>query len=173
MTTTTTTTTTTAMTITLPMRTPVSNAESPITSEPTLSSIQSAVGNATNTTSMISANQSSAVTMPAAESTENNSALIGGIVGGAVALILVGALIVFFVLRSRKARQDSNADQNAHATQSIRAPPNNYGQLSIVQSAGYSEIPTKPPTNYDNWADDTTDVELEQRSRYEDFSQIH
>jgi hypothetical protein len=124
---------------------------------------------------MISANQSSASTMPAVESTGDNSALIGGIVGGAVALILVGALIVFFVLRSRKARQDSKADQNAHATQSIRAPPNNYGQLFIVQSAGYSDIPTKPPTNYENWADDTdhTDVELAERSRYEDFSQIH
>jgi hypothetical protein len=38
---------------------------------------------------------SSAITMPAAQSPEDNAALIGGIVGGAIALLLIGALIAF------------------------------------------------------------------------------
>lgn len=58
----------------------------------------------------------SAITTPAAQSSEDkNAALIGGIVGGAVALLLVGALIAFLVLRSR--RQPKSGDVH-HALQS-------------------------------------------------------
>jgi len=51
---------------------------------------------------------SSAITMPAAQSPKDNAALIGGIVGGVVALLLVGALIAFCVIRSRRPQSKDN-----------------------------------------------------------------
>jgi len=69
--------------------------------------------------------------MPAGHSSQDNSTLIGGIVGGAVALLLIGALIAFCIVRSRRNSEGQpDADGNAHALQST--PPSNYGRLNLT-----------------------------------------
>jgi H+/gluconate symporter-like permease len=108
---------------------------------------------------------SSTLTMPAAQSPDDNSALIGGIVG-AVALILVGALIAFCVVRSRRRQRESQDD----ATQSTTTPPSNresnYGPIALQPQpqANYGVFPTadnlydKPPAptpTYDSVPIDT------------------
>jgi hypothetical protein len=67
-----------------------------------------------------------------AQPPDDNIALIGGIVGGFVALFLVGGLIAFFVVRSR--RDDKSS--------AIALPP------STTATSNYDRIPTKP--NYDD-----------------------
>jgi len=78
---------------------------------------------------------SSATTMPAAQMPEDNSALIGGIVGGALALLLIGTLIAFCAVRSRQQPKDSNA--------SALPPESNYGRVPPAQS-NYSEVAVQP-----------------------------
>jgi hypothetical protein len=89
------------------------------------------------------------VPSPAAESPKDSSALlIGGTVGGAVAVLFAGALVAVFVVRCRRKRtgqQDEKAaDQNAHGlqSQSRSPPPNNYiaNRPSNPASNNYSEI---------------------------------
>jgi hypothetical protein len=51
-----------------------------------------------------------------ADSPDDNAALIGGIVGGIVALLLVGGLIAFLVARSRRSHNhEDNSNSNAIA----------------------------------------------------------
>jgi hypothetical protein len=82
--------------------------------------------------------------MPAAQSpvdSNDHSALIGGIVGGAVALILLGALIAFCVVRSR--RQTKN---NGTSVLQVNAPSeseSNYG-FSEPPRHAYDKAPVMP-----------------------------
>lgn len=75
--------------------------------------------------------------MPAAQSPEDDAALIGGIIGGAITLVLIGALIAFCVARSRRKQpKDNNASVLYSAT---TAPPeSNYGRIAPTQS-NYTE----------------------------------
>jgi hypothetical protein len=95
---------------------------------------------------MISTNQTlqeshaSAITMPAAQSPEDNIALIGGVVGGAVALLLIGALIAFCVVRSRRQSKDNNANSLHSVHSTTTSPQSNYGRVPPAQS-NYSRVP--------------------------------
>jgi hypothetical protein len=73
--------------------------------------------------------------IPPTDAPDDNAALIGGIVGGIVALILIGGLIAFLVVvRSR----NLNHDNNSNAMTSTTPTPSNYNR-----------IPTKN-TNYND-----------------------
>lgn len=78
-----------------------------------------------------SVDNSSAITTPAAQSPEdedeNSGALIGGIVGVVIVLLLVGALIAFWVVRSR--RQPKDKDVSAD-----NPPESNYGRIPPARS---------------------------------------
>lgn len=74
--------------------------------------------------------------MPAAQSPKDNAALIGGIVGGAVALLLIGALIAFFVVRSRR-KHKQQLDPSALSLRST--PPSNYARVNLSD---------RPASNY-------------------------
>lgn len=67
---------------------------------------------------------------------ENNAALIGGIVGGIVALILAGGLIAFVVTRSRRRKQLKNSDQ-------LPTKATNYDRAMSMNK--YSEVIAQPP----------------------------
>jgi len=132
------------------------------------------------TATTIDANQtiqesnSSAITMPAAQSSEDNAALIGGIVGGAIALILIGALIACCVVRSRRNRR-VDVDPNAQVLQS--RPSSNYGNAprrDAPPNNNYSDImAVSPPANYDAWSDSNyANSGLAESTRYDDFTSI-
>jgi hypothetical protein len=53
---------------------------------------------------------------------DSTAALIGGIVGGAIALLLIGALIAFYVVHCRRNRQ-VDVDPNAHFCRLRRPTP--------------------------------------------------
>jgi hypothetical protein len=76
--------------------------------------------------------------MPAAQSPEDNIALIGGVVGGAVALLLIGALIAFCVVRSRRQSKDNNANALHSVHSTTTSPQSNYCRVPPAQS-NYSE----------------------------------
>jgi hypothetical protein len=57
---------------------------------------------------------------------DSNAALIGGIVGGMAALILIVGLIAFIVLRSRRS---SNHPDNNNAMTSTTPTPSNYDRI--------------------------------------------
>lgn len=61
--------------------------------------------------------------------TTNYGALIGGIVGGIVALLLIGGLIAFLVVRNRR-NKDHGEEGNAMAkTTAASLPPSNYDRI--------------------------------------------
>jgi hypothetical protein len=61
------------------------------------------------------------------EPSGDNAALIGGVVGGVFALLLVGGLGAFLVIRSR--RRNNQLDNNTAMANTI-ATPSNYGRIS-------------------------------------------
>jgi predicted lipid-binding transport protein (Tim44 family) len=67
----------------------------------------------------------------------NTSVLIGGIVGGIIALILIIALIAFIVMRNRRAKADN---KDRHSLQSSVPAQNNstYGPINIPSSSSAS-----------------------------------
>jgi len=88
--------------------------------------------------------------MPAAQSPKDNTALIGGIVGGAIALVLVGALIAFCVSRKRQGRQSKDIDAGA---QQLASTPleSNYGCVPPEASTPqYDKVPLATPNHYDH-----------------------
>ena len=119
-------------------------------------------------------------TMPAAQSPNDNTALIGGIVGGAVALLLIGALIACCVVRSRRNNKEQpNADPSAHALQSRSS--SNYGRIDGISgtannpaSSTYVDVVVGPPANYDAWSDpnDYADTGVADRNHYDIFTKI-
>jgi hypothetical protein len=87
-----------------------------------------------------------------AQPSNDNAALIGGIVGGVVALLLVGGLIAFLVARNRRnvnQQDNNNAMTNTTAT-------------STAVLSNYDRIPTKI-NNYS----DRVGVDASSRNHYE------
>jgi hypothetical protein len=77
-----------------------------------------------------------------------NAQLIGGIFGGIVALILIGAVIACIVARNRRKlpHQDDNSMVPAHVSSS------NYGPISQSSVYDNSFLKHSPSTNYDDGA---------------------
>jgi beta-lactamase regulating signal transducer with metallopeptidase domain len=82
-----------------------------------------------------STNATAGVATPSSDTqpSNDNAALIGGIVGGIVALLLVGGLIAFLVARNR--RNANEQDNNKAMTNTTAASP--------AVSSNYDRIPTK------------------------------
>jgi len=109
-------------------------------------------------------------TMPAAQSPQDNSAVIGGVVGGAIALLLVGALVAFCVMRSRRNSEGQpDADQNTLAPQSVAVPPSNYTRISNLSDRPPSVYSATALTSeHDTYADGQ--LALEDVNHNEDFT---
>jgi hypothetical protein len=97
----------------------------------------------------------------------DNSPLIGGIVGGVVALLLIGGLIAFLVARSRRRGKSEsndaplqplpNNDVGGGGVASHRVN-NNYGALTLSDGPqkqnNYNATSPGALHNYDAWNDD-------------------
>jgi hypothetical protein len=107
----------------------------------------------------------------AGDSLGDNAALIGGIVGGVVALLLIGGLIAFLVARSRRRAKDH--PNNDAALQSVRqSMPSNDVR---ARESDYGALILGPPQNYDAWSnkDENYGKPSTNRTDYEDFTKIH
>jgi hypothetical protein len=99
--------------------------------------------------STIDTTTNSSVAVPASQTTDpdDNVALIGGIVGGVVALILIVGLISFLVMRcKRSAGSAQPANQDDVVMAPAPAPSSNYGRIN---SSLFSDE-SASATNYDN-----------------------
>lgn len=74
---------------------------------------------------------------------DNTPALIGGIVGGIVALLLIAGVIAFIVMRNRKAKANQQSTNDGHSLNPIAVlaqPSNsNYDRIDIPSPSHYSE----------------------------------
>jgi hypothetical protein len=91
----------------------------------------------------------SAITMPAAQSPNDNYALIGAIIGGVVALILLGALIACLVVRSRRQPKDSDNGDSALQVKANAPLESNYGRLPPSAPTTTYDIVQAPPHDYE------------------------
>lgn len=80
-------------------------------------------------------------------SVDNTAALIGGIVGGIVALLLIVCVIAFMVKRNRKASQENDKGHSlpASAPGAISQPSNIYDRITVPR--------TSTPNEYDAASD--------------------
>jgi hypothetical protein len=110
-----------------------------------------------------------------AASSEDNGALIGGIVGGIIALLLVGGLVAFLVARSRRHGEPNNdaalqsvwstdmreavdtgtaVHRSNYDTLALSPPEKNYGLLNLGAPPQYNALPAiedvymKPSPNH-------------------------
>jgi hypothetical protein len=108
-----------------------------------------------------------------AQSSDDNAALIGGIVGGVFALLLIGGLVAFLVARSRRGEKDHpNSDA---ALQSVRQsmPSNDVHDAGVARGSDYGALSIGPPQNYDAWSNkDDYAKPSPNRTHYEDFTKI-
>lgn len=77
--------------------------------------------------------------------TNNDAALIGGIVGGVVALLLIVALIAFIMSRSRNRNRSPKARNDGQELQS--APAQSVGEYGRI------ELPPSQQSEYDDMRD--------------------
>jgi hypothetical protein len=124
-----------------------------------MSTLSTLVESSTITTATISNEDSTIATtiapttlvaMPAtdSQSSEDNAALIGGIIGGIVALLLIVGAIAFILMRS-------NRKVKAHDLgQPVARPINgNYDQIDFPSSSHYSNsanVQSSMPNHYDS-----------------------
>jgi hypothetical protein len=110
-----------------------------------------------------------------AQPSDDNAVLIGGIVGGIVALLLIGGLIACLVARSRRRLKDH--PNNDAALQSVRqSMPNNDVRDGGTARENYGAVGSLgPPQNYDAWSnnDNNYGKPSANRTDYEDFTKIH
>jgi ATP-dependent Zn protease len=151
-----------------------------------LTSSMSTTSNATTTNATTAIVMTTNVTQ-APVSANNKSVLIGGIVGGIVALLLIIGLIAFIVGRGRRRANDGQNDNDA-PLQSISRPSNAPNSNDVAASnhaldrrsaraeSQYSEIvlpstlPSEPrPSHYGAFEDSDTSPN---RTQYEDFAAI-
>jgi hypothetical protein len=78
----------------------------------------------------------------------DNAALIGGVVGGVVALVLICGLIAFLVARSRRRREQGEANTGA-SMQSVRQSMSS-GE-SETGAASQSNLSVGTPQNHSAW----------------------
>jgi hypothetical protein len=72
------------------------------------------------------------IAMPATtQPSDDNSALIGGIVGGVVALLIVVGVIAFIVVRNRKAKANQQKQNTNDGLSPHRQNPNNSERVSV------------------------------------------
>jgi hypothetical protein len=117
--------------------------------------------------------------------------VVGGIVAGVVALVLVvaGGLIAFLVARSRGGKDEANNDAALQSRQSLpsvgdagaashdsRSRSSNYEALALSpHESNYGVVGVAPPQNYDAWSDKLGDnfSPSPDRTDYEDFTKVH
>jgi hypothetical protein len=115
---------------------------------------------------------------------DNNAALIGGIVGGVVAMLVVGGLIAFLVARSR--RRSKDGPNSGVALQSVRQSVSKneiHDASAVSHGSNYGVLVLSQPANvgsHDNdvtlaWSskDDNCAKPLQNHTEYEDFTQVH
>lgn len=92
-------------------------------------------GQSVGTTSSRRIATTSAVAMPTTQTSDPKTALIGGIVGGSIALILIVGVIAFFAMRNRKAKTSQQSGQDGHSLQTSPARPSpnesNYDRINV------------------------------------------
>jgi hypothetical protein len=93
---------------------------------------------------MIDSTTIATIAMPATQrtDTDDNSALIGGVVGGVVALLIVVGVIAFIVMRNRKAKDNQQSTNDGHSLSPpvVIAQPSNYDRNDIPSTSHYSDI---------------------------------
>jgi hypothetical protein len=81
------------------------------------------------------------IAMPATQPSDDNTALIGGIVGGVVALLIVVGVIAFIVMRNRKAKANQQSTNDGHSL----SPP---AVLAQPSNSNYDRIDSPSPSHY-------------------------
>jgi hypothetical protein len=72
------------------------------------------------------------IAMPATtQPSDDNSALIGGIVGGVIALMIVVGVIAFIVMRNRKAKVTQQSTNDGHSLSSQNTNNSNYDRVRV------------------------------------------
>jgi hypothetical protein len=82
------------------------------------------------------------IAVPATQTPDDNSALIGGIVGGVVALLIVVGVIAFIAMRNRKAKANQQSTNDGHSLNPpavLAQPSSNYDRIDIPSPSHYSE----------------------------------
>jgi hypothetical protein len=72
----------------------------------------------------------------------DNVALIGGIVGGIVALFVVGGLIAFLVTRSQRRRESASKPNNDAALQAVSVQADAASHRNIYESFALNQTQT-------------------------------
>lgn len=94
----------------------------------------------------------------------DNSALIGGVVGGIVALLLIGGLIAFLVARSRAGKDALQSARDAGAA----SHRTNYDSLTLsTPENNYGEVTLGPPQNYAAWTNKDENYASPSQTMYE------
>jgi preprotein translocase subunit YajC len=70
--------------------------------------------------------------MPVTQKSDDNIALIGGIIGGVVALLLIVGLIAFIVSRKRRSKNKS-VENTLHQKDVTTTPASNYGKVGAIR----------------------------------------
>lgn len=86
-------------------------------------------GSSTTSVSFTSTLNSTVVAMPVTKSPTDNVALIGGIVGGAVALLILGAVVAVIVARNRRSQSDCHSLPLPSSS-----TPTHYGDVADVRA---------------------------------------
>jgi predicted lipid-binding transport protein (Tim44 family) len=77
--------------------------------------------------------------MPGTQPSDDNIALIGGVVGGVVALLIVVGVIAFIVSRNRRkvANNQPRVQQNDVSMAPAQASASNYGRISTRPASSH------------------------------------
>jgi hypothetical protein len=86
----------------------------------------------------------------------DNTALIGGVVGGVVALLIVVGVIAFIVSRNRKAKANQQSTKDGHSL----SPP---AVLARPSNSNYDRIDIRSPSHYS----ETANLESPTRDHYD------
>jgi hypothetical protein len=163
--------------------TSISVAETPSSTSVTIQTLSSLVisSNSTQVTNATAIVATVPVpTDPLPSDSVDSAALIGGIVGGVVGLLLIGGLIAFLVTRSR--RRAKGEPSNNAALQSVRQSMSNNAGAGVAsqRSSNYEPLPLSPnPSqhNYVAWSSEENGYAKPSpnRSEYEygDFAKAH
>jgi hypothetical protein len=136
----------TASSLDLSPSTPMSVSGSSLAQQTSSMTATTASGSQMEPSTSTSTNATASVASPS--DSVNNGALIGGIVGGIVALLLIGGLTAFLVMRSRRPKIDGSDEGNAMANRSA-APLSNYERIPTPTSNYNDRITASQGKDYD------------------------